>query len=375
MSSKRDYYDVLGVPRGADADTIKRAFRRLAKQYHPDANKSPDAEARFKEINEAYEVLSDDQKRATYDRFGHAGPNPFPSGAAGFGGIEDIFEQFFTGFSQNAARAARNAPQRGADLRVDLAISFEEAAFGAEKPIEITRWETCSTCHGSGAAPGTSPIRCSMCQGSGQVRRVQQSILGQFVNVTTCPQCQGEGEIVTTPCPECRGQKRVQRAKSLVVEVPAGVDDGMQIRLANEGEPGFRGGPPGHLYVQLHVKPHEFFRRTGEDVLLELRINMAQAALGDEITVPTLDGEEKLSIPAGAQTGDTIRMRNHGIPFLKRQGRGDQIVSLVVETPRKLTDEQRQLFRQLARTFDGGAQITPQQEKGFFDKLKDAFGM
>lgn len=375
MSSKRDYYDVLGVPRDADADTIKRAFRRLAKQYHPDANKATDAEARFKEINEAYEVLSDDQKRATYDRFGHAGPNPFGSGAAGFGGFEDIFEQFFTGFGQSATRNVRNAPQRGADLRVDLEITFQEAAFGAEKPVDVPRWEICNTCKGSGAAPGTTPVRCTMCQGSGQVRRVQQSILGQFVNVTTCPQCQGEGEIVTTPCPECRGQKRVQRVKNIVVEVPAGVDDGMQIRLAGEGEPGAKGGPPGHLYVQLHVEPHEFFRRAGDDVMLELKINVAQAALGDEVTVPTLDGEEHVTIPAGTQTGETIRLRNKGVPILKRTGRGDQVINLVVETPKRLTDEQRDLFQQLARTLNGKAQITPQQEKGFFDKLRDALGV
>lgn len=374
MSSKRDYYDVLGVPRDADADAIKRAFRRLAKQYHPDTNKSADAEARFKEINEAYEVLSDDQKRATYDRFGHAGPSPFGGGAAGFGGFEEIFEEFFTGFGQRS-RSSRNAPQRGADLRVDLVISFEEAAFGAEKPIDVPRWEPCQTCRGSGSAVGTTPVRCSMCQGSGQVRRVQQSILGQFVNVTTCPQCQGEGEVIVTPCPECRGQKRIQKVKTILVEVPAGVDDGMQIRLANEGEPGTKGGPPGHLYVQLNVQPHEYFRRQGDDVIMELKLNIAQAALGDEITIPTLDGEEKLTIPAGAQTGETLRLRGKGVPILRRTGRGDQLVNLVIETPRRLTDEQRALFQQLAKTLNSNTQITPQQEKGFFDKLRDAFGV
>ena len=375
MASKRDYYDVLGVPRDADQDSIKRAFRRLAKQYHPDTNKAADAEAKFKEINEAYEVLNDPQKRAQYDRFGHAGPSPFGPGGAGFSGFEEIFEEFFGGLGGRSGRNVRNAPQRGADLRVDLVIAFEEAAFGVEKPIEVPRWETCGTCKGSGAAPGTTPVRCSMCQGSGQVRRVQQSILGQFVSVTDCPQCNGEGEVVTTPCPECRGFKRVQTVKTLVVEVPAGVDDGMQIRLANEGEPGARGGPPGHLYVQLHVQPHPFFRRQGEDVIMELKINVAQAALGDEVTIPTLDGEEKLVIPAGTQTGETMRLRGKGIPILRRTGRGDQIISMVVEVPRKLTDEQRALFQQLGKTLGGNTQITPQQEKGFFDKLRDALGV
>ena len=377
MSSKRDYYDVLGVPRDADPDAIKRAYRRLAKQYHPDANKAPDAEARFKEINEAYEVLSDPQKRATYDRFGHAAAqqNPFAGGPSGFGGFEDIFEELFTGFGQRVRNAQRSGPQRGADLRVDLVITFEEAAFGAEKPIDVMRSETCDVCHGSGAAPGTSPIRCPTCQGTGQMRRVQQSILGQFVNVVTCPQCGGEGEIVTTACPECRGQRRVQRTKSLVVEVPAGIDDNMQIRLSNEGEQGTRGGPPGDLYVRVHVQPHQYFRRHEQDVLVELHINIAQAALGDEVLVPTLDGDEKIVVPAGTQSGETIRLRGKGIPILRRTGRGDELITLVVDTPRKLTDDQRALFEQLAQSLGDGAKISPQKEKGFFDRFRDAFNL
>ena len=376
MSSKRDYYDVLGVPRDADPDAIKRAYRRLAKQYHPDANKAPDAEARFKEINEAYEVLSDPQKRATYDRFGHATPqNPFAGGPSGFGGFEDIFEELFTGFGQRARSAQRNAPQRGANIPVDLVISFEEAAFGAEKPIEVTRSETCDVCQGSGAAPGTSPMRCPTCQGTGQLRRVQQSILGQFVNVVTCPQCGGEGEIITTPCPQCRGQRRVQRAKSLVVQVPAGIDDNMQIRLANEGEPGTRGGPPGDLFVRIHVQPHQYFRRREFDVLVELHVNVAQAALGDEVTVPSLDGDERVVVPAGTQSGESIYLRGKGVPILQRTGRGDEIITVVVDTPRKLTDEQRTLFQQLAHTLGDGAKISPQKEKGFFDRVRDAFNL
>ncbi len=375
MSTKRDYYDILGIPRDADGEAVKRAYRRLAKQYHPDTNNAPDAEARFKEINEAYEVLSDPQKRATYDRFGYAGGSS-PFGGAGSGpdisGFEDIFEQFFTGFGQRA-RTSRTGPQRGADIRVDLSVAFEEAAFGVEKPVEVPRREVCSTCHGSGSAPGTTPIRCSMCQGSGQVRRVQQSILGQFVNVTVCPQCQGEGEVITTPCPECKGQKTVQRTRTLVVEVPAGVDDGMQIRLANEGEPGTRGGPPGNVYVQLHVRPHPLFRRMGDDVHLELHINVAQAALGDEIAVPTLEGDERVTIPAGTQTGDSLRLRGKGIPILKRSGRGDEIISLIVDVPKRLTEEQRDLFAQLGKTLNNDIEIVPQGGKGFFDRLKDAF--
>lgn len=375
MASKRDYYQVLGVPRTAGADEVKKAYRRLARQYHPDVNKSPDAEERFKEINEAYEVLSDDQKRTAYDRFGHAGvQGPTGAGYSGFGGFgfEDIFEEFFSGFGMGSRRRARQAPRRGADLQYGLTISFEEAAFGCEKEIEILRHETCPRCQGSGAEPGTQPMRCPQCNGTGEVRQVQQSILGSFVNVSTCPRCRGTGEIITTPCSECGGHKVVQVPRTLSVKIPPGVDDGMRIRLAGEGEPGTLGGPAGNLFIAISVKPHPYFRRRDSDVLLELAINIAQAALGDEIAVPTLDGEVPLKIPTGTQSGKVFRLRGKGIPRLRRNGRGDQLVIVQVAIPTRLTDEQSQLFKELSKTL--GKEVIPQTEKGFFDKIKEALG-
>jgi len=310
MTDKRDYYDVLGVGRSASQDEIKKAYRGLARQYHPDVNKSPDAESKFKEINEAYEVLSDQEKRATYDRFGHSGvqgrwgDGGDPRyGDFGFGGFSDIFGDLF-GFGPRTG--ARRAPRRGTDLRYDLKISFEEAVFGCQKELEIPRYETCPRCHGSGAEPGTSPIRCPQCNGTGEVRRTQQSILGSFINVSTCPRCGGTGEIVNTPCSECRGQKRVRVTRTISVKIPPGVDGGTQIRLAGEGEPGTRGGSPGNLYVVLSVKPHRYFRRQDNNIILELAINVAQAALGDEVMVPTLEGEEKLAISAGTPDGQCL---------------------------------------------------------------------
>jgi molecular chaperone DnaJ len=375
MSSKRDYYEVLGVGRQANEGDIKRSFRRLARQYHPDMNKSPDAEAKFKEINEAYEVLSDPEKRAAYDRFGHAGPQAGFGGFGdfqGFGGFEDIFDSFFGG-GMRTGGAARRGPARGADLRYDLTVEFEEAIFGCEKEIIVDRHETCSQCQGSGAEPGTQPIRCPQCNGTGEVRRQQQTILGSFVQVTTCPRCQGEREIVTTPCTKCRGQKVVALERSISVRIPAGVDDGTRIRLASEGEPGIRGGPAGNLYVVLHVEPHSYFRRDDSNILLELDINVAQAALGDKIKVPTLDGDEELAIPAGTQTGEVFRLRGKGVPHLRRNGRGDQLVMTHVLTPTKLTKKQKQLLEDLSQTL--GKEVVHQPEKGLFSKVKDALGL
>ncbi len=377
-SRKRDYYEVLGVPKGAGADDIKKAYRKLARQYHPDVNKSGDAEAKFKELNEAYEVLSDDNKRAAYDRFGHAavdgsgpsGPGGFTGDFTGFGGLGDIFEEFF-GFGGQRGATARRAPRRGADLRYDMTITFEEAAFGLERDIEVARYDICSRCNGKGAEPGTSPTRCSTCNGTGEVRRVQQSILGSFVNVTTCPTCRGEGETISIPCSQCRGNKKVRVTRRLTVKVPPGVDTGTQIRLANEGELGEFGGPPGNLYVVLNVRPHPFFRRREDDIVMEVQVNVAQAALGDEIVVPTLDGDEKISLPGGTQTGRVITIKGKGIPHLRRQGRGDQLVVVQVAVPTNLTSEQRKLFGELAKTL--GKEVIPQSEKGFIDKLKDLF--
>ena len=373
MSAKRDYYEVLGVSRQATEEEIKKAFRRLARQYHPDVNKSPDAEARFKEINEAYEVLSDREKRAMYDRFGHAGPQAGFGGFTdfGFGGFEDLFESFFGGMRPGTS--ARKGPIRGADLRYDLTIEFEEAVFGCEKEILIPRHETCPQCQGSGAEPGTYPIRCPQCNGTGEIRRQQQTFLGSFVQVTTCPRCQGEREIVTTPCTQCRGRKVIQVERPILVKIPAGVDEGTRIRLSGEGEPGERGGPPGNLYVVLHVKPHEFVRREENNILLEMDINVAQAALGDKVKVPTLDGEEELVIPPGTQSGEAFKLRGKGVPYLRRNGRGDQLILIHVLIPTRLNGQQKKLFEELSKTL--GKEIVHQPEKGLFQKIKAALGM
>jgi len=368
MSARRDYYEVLGVKRDSTPDEIKRAFRRLARQYHPDVNKDAEAESRFKEINEAYEVLSDQEKRAAYDRFGHAGPQAGFGGTGGFG-FEDIFESVFgmrTG-------PARQGPTRGADLRYDLTIEFEEAIFGCEKEIVVARHETCPQCNGSGAEPGTQPIRCPQCNGTGEVRRQQQTFLGSFVQVTTCPRCQGEREIVTTPCTKCRGRKVVQAERAISVKIPAGVDSGTRIRLAGEGEPGARGGPPGNLYVVLRVKPHDYFHRQDTDILLQLDVNVAQAALGAKFKVPTLDGDEELVIPAGTQSGEVFKIRGKGVPHLQRNGRGDQLVMVHVLTPTKLSQQQKDLLAELSKTL--GKEAVHQPEKGLFERVKEAIGL
>ncbi|MDX1664814.1 MAG: molecular chaperone DnaJ [Candidatus Promineifilaceae bacterium] len=373
MATKRDYYEVLGVSRSATKDDIKKAYRRLARRYHPDVSKENGADEKFKEASEAYEVLSDDQKRAAYDRFGHAGVRG--SGAGPYGGTVNvdfgtIFEEFFGGFG--GTRRRRNGPRRGADLRYDLNLSFEEAVFGVEKEIEITRPEICPECHGSGAEPGTYPDRCTQCNGAGEVRRVQQSILGQYVNVSPCPGCRGEGQIITTPCAECNARKQVQRTRERKVKVPAGIHDGQQIRLTGEGAPGSNGGPPGNLYIFVNVEPHPIFRRRNDDIVIDLSINMAQATLGDEIVVPTVDGEAKLTIPAGTQPGAVFRMRDRGVPRLKGSGRGDQLVLTQVAIPEKLTPRQRELLQELSGTL--GAEVVPQREKGFLNELKGALG-
>jgi molecular chaperone DnaJ len=375
-TTKRDYYEVLGVARNASEDELKRAFRKLARQYHPDVNKSPDAEVRFKEIGEAYEVLSDPQKRRIYDQFGHAGLDSQGYGGAqgfeGFGSFADIFEQFDTFFGSAGRGRTRRSPQRGADLRYDLTITFEEAVFGTEKTLEIPRFETCGVCKGSGAEPNTEPTICPQCKGSGEMRRVQQSVFGQFVNVTTCGRCHGEGRIISTPCHACHGQGRVRKTRKLTVKIPAGVDSGQQIRLSGEGESGPKGGPAGNLYVVLEVKPHRFFKREGSDIFYELPISFAQAGLGDQVEVPTIDGSEVLTIPAGTQTGKTFRLREKGIPHLRGMGRGDQYVTVRVRTPTQLSPRERYLFEELAKLEEH--QIKP-SERGFFDKVKDSLGI
>jgi len=345
---KRDYYEVLGIDRNATEGKIKEAFRKLAFKYHPDRNREVGTEERFKEINEAYEVLSNPEKRATYDRFGHDGSQGFfGQGFEGFnfGGFGDIFDAFFGG---GTTTATRRAPERGADLHRSIAITLEEAAFGVEKEINILRTEHCSLCQGIGSRPDSQPSRCPNCNGSGQVRRVQQSIFGRFTNITTCPQCHGEGRIITDPCPQCRGTGKEKRQRSILVKIPAGVEDSSRIRLSGEGDAGTRGGPPGNLYLSLSIKEHEFFTRDNDNILYELPINFAQAALGTEVEVPTLHGNIKLKIPAASQTGEAFRLKNKGIPHLHGRGQGDQLVKLRVITPESLTKRQRQLFEELA---------------------------
>jgi len=371
--TKRDYYEVLGISKSASKDDIRSAYRQLARKYHPDVSKDPDAEAKFKEINEAAQVLSDDEKRSLYDRYGHAGLNQNNMngfGGFGFGGFEDIFGDLFGFGTRGSPRAG---PHRGADLRYDLEISFEEAVFGCKREIEISRSATCSACKGSGAEPGTSPMRCPECHGTGQVRRAQQSIFGSFVNVSTCPRCHGTGEVVTTPCSVCHGSGRVEKVSKIVVDIPAGVDDSMRVRLAGEGAAGSRGGPPGNLYVVLHVKPHQYFQRRDSDVLLNININIAQAALGDHVTVPTLDGEEEITVPAGTQAGTIFRLRSRGVPRLHGSGRGDEIIVVNVAVPTHLDEQQREWLVQLGATL--GDEITPQSPKGFLDHLREALGI
>jgi molecular chaperone DnaJ len=369
-TQKADYYETLGVARDATPDEIKRAFRRMAMEFHPDRNSDPGAEARFKEINEAYEVLSDAERRGTYDRFGHAGleGNLGSRGFEGFGpfgGFGDIFDAFFGAASQTR----RRAPSRGADLQVAIELTFEEAAFGASKSVVINRTELCSQCNGLRAEPGTEPQRCPVCDGLGEVRRVQRSVFGQFINVTACDRCRGEGWIIPTPCTKCRGTGRERVTRTLEVKVPAGVDNGSQIRLTGEGELGSYGGPRGSAYVILRVAPHPIFERVEDDLHLRLNINFAQAALGDELDVPTLEGEHKLKIAPGTESGEVITLRHKGIAHLRGGSRGDLHVHVQVTTPKKLSGDQKKLLQQLQESLekDGGG-------KNLFEKVKDAFG-
>ncbi len=376
-TSKRDYYNVLGVARNASDEEIKRAFRKLALEYHPDRNKEDGAEAHFKEINEAYQVLSDGKMRSDYDRFGHTGVGK--NGARGFegfenfGGFGDIFDAFFGGGLGSRGRSA-NAAKRGADLQTPITIEFEEAVFGAEKEFQIRRVEICGKCRGSRSEPGSSATSCTVCNGRGQVRRAQQSIFGQFVQVATCSTCRGEGKIITQPCTQCRGSGRETKKRSLAVSIPAGIEDGTQIRLSGEGEPGANGGRPGDLYVALRVRDHDIFRRDGYNIHHAMPINVAQAALGATLTVPTLDGEADLQVPAGTQSGQVFRLKGKGVPHLRSSRRGDQLVAVIVETPKALSEEQRHLFEELSKVLSSPDPQANGNNKGLFDKIKDAFG-
>lgn len=348
MTTRRDYYDILGVDRKATDQEIKAAYRKLALKYHPDRNPgSKEAEDNFKEAAEAYDVLRDPQKRDIYDHYGHEGLQG--TGFSGFRGFEDIFSSFgdifdeFFGFG--SGRRSRTVSRKGADLRYDLSIGFLEAAFGVEKEIEIEKLENCSRCEATGCEPGTSPETCRQCGGRGQISRSQ----GFFSIRTTCPRCHGQGRAIPSPCSACRGTGRVERLKKVSLKIPAGVDSGSRLRLTGEGESGLLGGPYGDLYVYLHVEEHEFFKRRNHDVICQVPISFVQAALGAEIGVPTLNGEKKLQIPKGAQPGDVFRFKGEGIPSLRGHGRGDQIIQIMVKTPTGLTKKQEALLEEFAK--------------------------
>jgi molecular chaperone DnaJ len=373
---KRDYYEVLGVGKDASPDEIKKAYRKLARQYHPDVNKAPDAEEKFKEVKEAYDVLSDPQRKAQYDRFGHQDPNQgFGGGFGGFessgmGGFGDIFDMFFGG---GGSRRNPNAPRKGADLQFSLQVDFLEAVFGKEADVEVPKEAECDICHGSGAKPGSGVESCKSCNGTGQQEVVANTPFGRIVNRRVCPTCEGKGKVIKEKCASCRGTGRVKVRRKIHLNIPAGVDDGAQLRIAGEGEPGINGGPAGDLYVILRVRSHEFFEREGNDIYCEVPITFAQAALGDEIEVPTVDGRVKLKIPAGTQTETFFRLRGKGVPYLRGSGRGDQHVKVRVVTPTKLTERQKELLREFAG-ISGGAPIDiPAEDQTFFEKMKRAF--
>ena len=359
---KKDYYEALGISKNATTDEIKKAFRTLARKYHPDVNKSPDSVEKFKEINEANSVLSDPQKRAQYDQFGHAGPQ-FGGGGQGFEGFdfsdlfrggfsegfgespfEDLFETFFGG----GGRRRQSGPKRGDDLRYDVSISLEEAAKGVKKEIEIPHYVACQTCKGTGARPGTRPEKCSACKGAGQVRRMQRTMMGSFTQITPCPECQGSGEAIKLHCVECRGRGQVKKTHKVEVNIPAGIETGYKLRIPKAGDTGERGGGPGDLYIFITVKPNSTFERDGADLHYKAIITFAQAALGTELEVPTIDGNAALKVPAGAQPNTVLRMREKGMPHLNSRARGDMYVHIEVETPTNLSKEQKELLNKFA---------------------------
>ena len=380
---KRDYYEVLGVSKGATDEEIKKAYRKKAKQYHPDLNPGDKtAEAKFKEANEAYEVLSDKDKRARYDQFGHAGVDPnFGAGGpgggfGGFGGFDmgdidlgDIFGSFFGGGFGGGSSRARSGPMKGDTLRASVSISFEEAAFGCEKEITVERIESCDDCGGTGAAKGTTAETCPNCRGTGVVTQTQRTPLGMFQTQGACPNCRGTGKIIKKPCPKCGGQGRVRKTRKFKVNIPAGIDDGQSIQQRGQGNAGVNGGPAGDLFVTVAIRPHPIFTRNGPDVHVDIPISFAQAALGDTLQVPTIDGRIEYKIPEGTQTGTTFRMRGKGIQNVNGRGRGDQYVRVNIEVPKNLSDKQKKLLREFEETSTDENQV---KRKSFWDKVKDA---
>lgn len=378
MATKRDYYEILGVDKNVSKEDLKKAYRQLALKYHPDRNKESDAEEKFKEISEAYAVLNDAEKRSRYDQFGHAGVDGRWSQEDIFRGVdfEDLFRGMgFGGFGNSifdiifGGGRKRGGPQRGADLRVDLAITFEEAYHGIEKELEIPRTENCSNCKGSGAKPGTNPRTCETCGGGGQISRTQQTPFGQFMTTSTCPTCRGTGKVIDTPCTECHGSGKVQKRRVIKVKIPAGIESGSRMRVAGEGEHGTANAPPGDLYADIYVKPHKLFQRRGDDVLVGTYVSFAQAALGDEITVPAVDGKVKLKIPGGTQPGSVFRIKDRGMPHVHGHGKGDLHVQVNVEVPKKLTEEQKKILRLFAEVM--GEEPPREHEKGLFEKVVD----
>lgn len=371
MAVKRDYYDVLGVRREAGDEEIKRAFRKLAQQHHPDVDKSEGAEQRFKELNEAYRVLSDRQRRGAYDMFGHAsvdGAAPGGFGGGGFGPFGDIFDAFFGG-TQAGARGRRRVIA-GADLRYDLTIEFSEAVHGVSTEISFPTLVACGACEGSGVEPGTQPERCPECNGTGEKRRVAQTILGQMVNIVACPRCNGEGQVITTPCANCRGDGRVREERTIQVNVPAGIDAGQRIAIEGQGEAGPRDGPAGDLFVVVSVRDHPQIVRRGTELYVELPVTYPQAALGATLSVPTVDGDEEVEVPAGTQSGRQIRLRGRGVPRLRGTGRGDQHVIVNVVVPAKLGKRERELLRELDEI--SGPAVPPKNESSVLERLRDS---
>jgi len=363
--SKRDYYEILGVDKGASKQDIRKAYRQLARKYHPDVNKEEGAQDKFIEAKEAYEVLSDEQKRAQYDQFGHAGPQSqgFGGGAQDFGGFGDIFDMFFGGGGGRSQDP--NAPRQGADLQYTMTLDFEEAVFGKETEIKIPTEETCETCDGSGAKPGTKVDTCSHCNGSGQLSVEQNTPFGRVVNRRVCHHCQGKGKTIKEPCTTCGGDGRVKKRKSIKVSIPAGINEGQQIRVPGKGEAGENGGPPGDLYVVVRVLNHDYYERDGDNIYCELPLTYTQAALGDEMEVPTLHGKVKLKIPAGTQTGRIFRLRGKGVPNVHGRGHGDQHIQVKVITPTKLSKRQKELLQEFDE-IEG-------QDDSFFTRFKKAF--